>query len=127
MVNNDLEKIKKYVTKHYGNEAPSLLRKMSLIKGLANSMGGHAYLKIDWHHEGYFFIKLVKDFDLGNVSLKSVVIWQSSESKCLGRVFDEFLNAFRCKNAHLPLPQPLWKVVSPKLQQCSGNILQCIC
>ena len=100
MVNKDLGKIKKYVTEHYGNEAPSLLRKMSLIKGLANSMGCHACLKIDWHHEGYFFIKLVKDFDLGNVSLKNVVIWQSSESKSLGKVLDEFLNSFRCKNAH---------------------------
>ena len=100
MNNKNLEKIKKYVTEHYGNKASFLLRKTSLLRGLANAMGCYAYLKIDWHHDGYFFIKLVKDFDLGNVSLKNVVIWQSSEFKPFGKVLDEFLNAFRCKNAH---------------------------
>lgn len=100
MANKNLEKIKKYVTGHYGNKAPLFLRKTSLLKGLADAMGCNAYIKNDSHYEGYFFINLVKDFDFGNVSLKDVVIWQSSEFKPFGKVLDEFLNAFRCKNAH---------------------------
>lgn len=100
MNNKNLEKIKKYVTEHYGNKASFLLRKTSLLRGLANVMGCHAYMTNNNHREGYFLISLVKDFDFGNVSLKDVVIWQSSEFKPYGKVLDEFLNAFRCKNAH---------------------------
>lgn len=100
MANKNLEKIKKYVTEHCCNKAPLFLRKTSLLKGLANAMGCHAYIKNDSCREGYFFINLVKGFDFGNVSLKDVVIWQSSEFKPFGKVLDEFLNAFRCKNAH---------------------------
>ena len=54
-------------------------------------------------------------------------VWQQRiwpEQKGRGGPVPTIWGGDRCEGAGLPVPEPVWEVVSAELQQCGGDVLQ---
>lgn len=99
-INAAVKGIRDYVCKNYGAKASEVLRKMSLYKALSQAMECTPYVKESKTKGGWFLFHINKDYEMNGVSIKDAIVWHSSRERPLDKLLDEFLDAFRSRNAH---------------------------